>query len=77
MQHSALSHRQILDEDLQIIRVTLATINDDVRNFSSQAADAITEALEKLDRAQWEFTHVSSTLSGRLRSLPYGDAAAS
>ena len=77
MQHSAFSQRQILDEDLQIIRVTLATINDDVRSFSSQAADAITEALEKLDRAQWEFTHVANPLSGRLRSLPFGDTAAS
>ncbi len=77
MQHSALSHRQILDEDLQIIRVTLATINDDVRSFSSQAADAISEALEKLERAQWEFTHVSSPLPLRMRSLPYGDAPAS
>jgi hypothetical protein len=49
--------RQVLDEDLQIIRVTLATITDDVRRFSAGAADAIQEALEKLDQAQWEFSH--------------------
>lgn len=55
MQHLASSERQILDEDLQIIRVTLATITEDVRQFSDRAADAIQEALEKLDRAQWEF----------------------
>ena len=55
MSHSVSSERQILDEDLQIIRVTLATITEDVRQFSDRAADAIQEALEKLDRAQWEF----------------------
>lgn len=55
MQHSVSSERQILDEDLQIIRVTLATITEDVRQFSDRAANAIQEALEKLDRAQWEF----------------------
>jgi hypothetical protein len=49
--------RQVLDEDLQIIRVTLATITDDVRRFSARAADAIQEALKKLDQAQWEFSH--------------------
>ena len=49
--------RQVLDEDLQIIRVTLATITDDVRRFSAGAADAIQEALTKLDQAQWEFSH--------------------
>jgi hypothetical protein len=55
MPHSVPSERQILDEDLQIIRVTLATITEDVRQFSDCAANAIQEALEKLDRAQWEF----------------------
>ena len=49
--------RQVLDEDLQIIRVTLAMITDDVRRFSAGAADAIQEALAKLDQAQWEFSH--------------------
>lgn len=70
MQHSVPSHRQILDEDLQIIRVTLATINDDVRGFSSRAADAITEALERLDRAQWEFTHLGSPPPYGFQSTP-------
>ncbi len=46
----------MLDEDLQIVRVTLATILDDVRAFSDQAADTIQEAIERLDRAQSEFT---------------------
>lgn len=57
MEPSPLIYRQILDEDLQIIRVTLATINDRVRGYSNPAADAIAEALEKLDVAQWEFSH--------------------
>ena len=51
------SHREVLDQDLQIIRVTLATIMGDVREFSGSAATAMQEALDKLDRAQWEFSH--------------------
>lgn len=49
------THREVLDQDLQIIRVTLATILGDVREFSGSAATAMQEALEKLDRAQREF----------------------
>jgi hypothetical protein len=45
----------MLDQDLQIVRVTLATISADVRGFSGPAADAIEEALEKLDSAQEAF----------------------
>lgn len=56
---SADSRREILDQDLQIIRVTLATILDDVRLFSNDAADALEEALLKLDRAQSEFSHAA------------------
>ena len=52
------TQRQILDENLQIIRVTLATIVGDVRNFSGGAADAIAEAVEKLDLARKEFAQV-------------------
>ncbi|HTZ19549.1 MAG TPA: hypothetical protein VMC06_01600 [Opitutaceae bacterium] len=56
MSSTTASRRQMLDEDLQIVRVTLATILTDVRTFSDQAADAIQEAIERLDRAQSEFT---------------------
>jgi len=56
MSPTTASHRQMLDEDLQIVRVTLATILEDVRAFSDQAADAIQEAIERLDRAQSEFS---------------------
>ncbi|HWA08866.1 MAG TPA: hypothetical protein VG838_05295 [Opitutaceae bacterium] len=49
------SRRELLDQDLQIVRVTLATISGDVRGFSDRAADAIEEALEKLDCAQEAF----------------------
>lgn len=52
------SHREVLDQDLQIIRATLATIMGDVRDFSGSAATAMQEALEKLDRAQAEFAQV-------------------
>ncbi|HZL45853.1 MAG TPA: hypothetical protein VFC28_06470 [Opitutaceae bacterium] len=61
MEQSTPARRQILDEDLQIIRVTLATISADVRHFSARAADAVQEALEKLDAAQKEFSHVSES----------------
>lgn len=61
MEQSTPARRQILDEDLQIIRVTLATISADVRHFSAPAADAVQEALEKLDAAQKEFSHVSES----------------
>ena len=56
MSPTTASRRQMLDEDLQIVRVTLATIMEDVRAFSDQAAGTIQEAIERLDRAQSEFT---------------------
>ena len=47
--------RQVLDEDLQIIRVTLATISDDIRSFSPEAAAAVQTALNELDHARQAF----------------------
>ncbi|HEY3756846.1 MAG TPA: hypothetical protein VGL42_11910 [Opitutaceae bacterium] len=47
----------ILDEDLQIVRGTLAAIKPELRRFSGRAADAVQEALEKLDQARREFAH--------------------
>ncbi len=61
MKHPVPSKQQILDEDLQIIRVTLATILGDVRAFSGRAADAVQEALVNLDTAQREFARVSGS----------------
>jgi hypothetical protein len=55
MQADQSSRREMLDEDLQIVRVTLATISDDVRGFSECAADAIQDALAEVDRARQEF----------------------
>jgi len=52
---------QVLDEDLQIVRGTLAAIAGDVRFFSGGAADAILEALEKLDLARKEFSQIAVT----------------
>jgi hypothetical protein len=49
-------NRQVLDEDLQIVRGTLAAITDDVRGYSHRAAEAIKEALVKLDVAQREIS---------------------
>ena len=45
---------QVLDEDLQIMRATLATIADDVQSLSGEAGHAVVEALEKIDHAQAE-----------------------
>jgi hypothetical protein len=55
---------QILDEDLQIVRGTLAAIAGDVRRFSGGAADAIQEALEKLDLARREFSRRAPPAAG-------------
>ncbi len=65
MEHPITSERQILDEDLQIIRVTLATIVNDVRHFSARAADAVQEALVKLNAAQEAFSHAGESHSRR------------
>lgn len=59
MNPDAPSRREMLDQDLQIVRVTLATISEDVRGFSVPAADAIEEALERLDSAQAAFARKS------------------
>ncbi len=52
------SRREMLDEDLQIVRVTLSAISADVRGFSVRAADAIQDALVNLDCAQDEFIRI-------------------
>ena len=54
MESQNFSNVQVLDEDLQIVRATLATIADDVWHFSGEAGHAIVEALEKIDHAQSE-----------------------
>ena len=51
--------RQVLDEDLQIIRVTLATIADDIRLVSPKAAEAVQTALSQLDQARQAFNRPS------------------
>lgn len=46
---------QVIDEDLQIVRATLATICDEVNRLSPHAGRAVTDALEKIDEAHAEF----------------------
>jgi hypothetical protein len=58
MNPSTPSRREMLDEDLQIVRVTLSAITADVRGFSDRAADAIQDALVNLDCAQNEFIRI-------------------
>lgn len=51
---------QLLDEDLQIVRATLATISDDVEKLSPTAALAVHDAMKKIDEAHAEFLRASS-----------------
>ena len=55
MELKNLLARQVLDEDLQIVRGTLEAISDDVRYYSDASAIALAQALEKLELAQAEF----------------------
>ncbi|MEN9662505.1 MAG: hypothetical protein RL324_1454 [Verrucomicrobiota bacterium] len=50
------SNPQVLDEDLQIIRATLATITGAVHRHSAMAGVALENALAQLDLAQAEFS---------------------
>ena len=55
MESTTPPNKEILDEDLQIIRVTFATIADDIRYFSPRAAEAVQTALVHLDEARKVF----------------------
>ncbi len=55
MEPNSLLPRQILDEDLQIVRATLEAISDDVRFYSNASALALAQSVEKLALAQAEF----------------------
>lgn len=46
---------RVLDEDLQIVRATLASISADVTRLSPHAGEAVSAALEKIDEAHDEF----------------------
>jgi hypothetical protein len=50
---------QILDEDLQIVRATLASISDDVNRLSPHAGQAVYDAMEKIDEAHAAFVRHS------------------
>jgi hypothetical protein len=54
MEERTLMRVQALDEDLQMVRATLATIAGDVHHFSGEAGYAIVEALDRLNYAQEE-----------------------
>ncbi len=58
MESETLMRVQVLDEDLQIVRATLATIAGDVHHFSGEAGYAIVEALERLNHAQQEVSRL-------------------
>jgi len=54
----------VLDEDLQIVRATLATISGDVSRLSPDAGRAVSDALEKIDEAHAEFVRSSFAPAG-------------
>lgn len=57
--------REILDEDLQILRHTLVAIAPDIRCYSDASADALGEAVKKLEFAQQEFLREQPSRSAR------------
>jgi hypothetical protein len=58
MEAQTLMRVKAIDEDLQMVRATLATIAGDVHHFSGEAGYAIVEALEKLNCAQEEISRL-------------------
>jgi len=58
LESQTLKRVQALDEDLQMVRATLATIAGDAHHLSGEAGYAIVEALEKLNYAQEEVTRL-------------------
>jgi len=58
MEERTLMRVQALDEDLQMVRATLATIAGDVHHFSGEAGYAIVEALDRLNYAQEEVSRL-------------------
>jgi hypothetical protein len=58
LESQTLKRVQALDEDLQMVRATLATIAGDAHHFSGEAGYAIVEALEKLNYAQEEMARL-------------------
>lgn len=53
--------RDVLYEDLQILRHTLAAISDDVRQLSGFSAAAVERAIQDLDVAQSELLQANAT----------------
>ena len=43
--------REVIDQDLQIMRATLSVLLQDIRHISSQAADSVQNAVVQLDQA--------------------------
>lgn len=49
----------VLDEDLQIVRATLASISSELSRLSPQAGLAVSDALDKIDEAHAEFVRAA------------------
>jgi hypothetical protein len=46
--------RQVIDEEIQMVRATLVTISDDVNRISPEAGRAFHAAIEKIEEAHVE-----------------------
>lgn len=47
--------REVIDQDLQIMRATLSVLLQDIRQISAQAANSVQNAVVQLDQARREF----------------------
>jgi len=59
MNETAYEQKEILEQDLQIVRATLATITGDIRRISKSAADDIQLAVLTLERAQRKYAQAA------------------
>lgn len=60
MNLSASLPPEVLDDDLQLVRATLASICDDVRRLSPFAGQSLFDALTRIDEAHEEFVRSSN-----------------
>lgn len=61
METSPVLSVQMLDEDLQIVRATLATLSDDVARICPAAGGAFNDAIEKIEQAHSEILRADGT----------------
>jgi hypothetical protein len=71
METFPLLTRQIIDEDIQIVRATLATISGEVNRLSPEAGRAFHDAMEKIEEAHEEILRSSPMTIPTHLSFPH------